>query len=503
MAGAALRALAGRYRYHMRPCSCNLQRLALLKIDLPFYMLSHPLPSRSRQIWILLTLSCGFVMAMLDVTVVNVALSEIQRDFDVRLASLVWVVDSYTLTFAALLLIGGSFADRLGARRVYVIGLALFMCASALCGAAGSDAELIAARLAQGAGAALFVPSSLSLLIESFEDRQVRAKMVGIWSAIVSVALASGPLVGGLLVHRFGWRGIFYVNLPVGVIGIALALIFLSPSPRKQHALDLPSHLLVMVALAALSFVLIEGPGFGWLSPLILCAALLVPLALALTIFRERRTATPVIPPRLARNGTFWALNAIGSCVNVVVFGEMFVLSLFLQKIDGETALGSGIRMLPVMAVFAVANFWSGHLSARVGGRRLMLGGFACAALAAFAATLLGPRIPYGWLLLPIALVNLGIGFAVPAMTAAVMHEAGQRDANIGAAVLNANRQIGALAGVALIGIIQHLTGDWAATMRAGFGVFTLCLAIACALAWWRVRAAPLELGAYDVSASH
>jgi DHA2 family methylenomycin A resistance protein-like MFS transporter len=379
-------------------------------------------------------------MAMLDVTVVNVALSEIQRDFDVRLASLVWVVDSYTLTFAALLLIGGSFADRLGARRVYVIGLALFMCASALCGAAGSDATLIAARLAQGGGAALFVPSSLSLLIESFEDRHVRAKVVGIWSAIVSVALASGPLVGGLLVHRFGWRGIFYVNLPVGLIGIALALVFLSPSPRKEHALDMPSHVLVMVALAALSFVLIEGPGFGWLSPVIIGAALLVPLALALTIFRERRTVTPVIPPGLARNGTFWALNAIGSCANVVVFGEIFVLSLFLQKVEGETALGAGIRMLPVMAVFAVANFWSGHLSARVGGRRLMLGGFACAGFAALVTTVLGARLPYGWLIVPIASVNAGIGFAVPAMTAAVMHEAGQRDANVGAAVLNANR---------------------------------------------------------------
>ncbi|WP_460903749.1 MFS transporter [Paraburkholderia jirisanensis] len=461
------------------------------------------LPSRSRQISILLTVSCGFIMAMLDVTVVNVALSNIQHDFSVKLASLVWVVDSYTLTFAALLLLGGALADRLGARRVYVIGLALFICASALCGAAGSVAMLIGARLAQGMAAALFVPSSLSLLTESFEDRHVRAKIVGIWSAIVSVAFASGPLVGGVLVHRFGWRSIFYLNLPVGLIGIALAFAFLRPSRRKSHALDMPSHALVMIALAALSFVLIEGPGFGWSSPAIVGAAVLVPLVLLFAIVRERRSSTPVIPAGLARNATFWALNGIGSCMNVVVFGEIFVLSLFLQKVDGETALGAGVRMLPVMVVFAVANFCSGHLSARLGARRLLLGGIGFAAIASLAATVLGTRLPYGWLIVPIAMVNLGIGFAVPAMTAAVMHEAGQRNANIGAAVLNANRQIGALAGVAGLGIVQHLTGDWAQSLRIGFAIFVACLAIAFTLAWWRVHAAPREVGPGEVSAAH
>jgi DHA2 family methylenomycin A resistance protein-like MFS transporter len=454
-----------------------------------------PLPSRSRQLSILLTVSCGFIMAMLDVTVVNVALSDIQRDFSVRLASLVWVVDSYTLTFAALLLLGGALADRVGARRVYMLGLVLFICASALCGAAGSVAVLIAARLVQGMAAALFVPSSLSLLTESFEDRHVRAKIVGIWSAIVSVAFASGPLVGGVLVHRYGWRSIFYLNLPVGLVGIALAFAFLRVSRRKSHALDMPSHALVMIALAALSFVLIEGPGFGWSSPAIIGSALLVPLVLMLAVIRERRSSTPVIPAGLARNGTFWALNGIGACMNVVVFGEIFVLSLFIQKVDGESALGAGVRMLPVMAVFAIANFCSGHLSARLGSRKLLLGGIGLAAIASLAVALLGTGLPLGWLIVPIALVNLGVGFAVPAMTATVMHEAGQRNANIGAAVLNANRQIGALAGVAGLGIVQHLTGDWARSLRIGFAIFVACLAIACMLAWWRVHAAPKKIG--------
>ncbi|HEX7689241.1 MAG TPA: MFS transporter, partial [Burkholderiaceae bacterium] len=197
----------------------------------------------ARVDWLpLVTVALGFVMAMLDVTVVNVALGDVRADLSASLSTLVWVVDGYTLSFAALLLAGGALANRFGARAVYVVGLALFVVASILCGAAPGAAALVAARLLQGCAAALFIPSSLGLLTLAYPDHAVRARMLGLWAAVVSMSAASGPLVGGVVVTWLGWRAIFLLNVPIGLAGIWLARRHLVATTGRPQALNLAAH---------------------------------------------------------------------------------------------------------------------------------------------------------------------------------------------------------------------------------------------------------------------
>ena len=221
----------------------------------------------ARPVLVMVALACGFVMAMLDVTIVNVALKAMETSLSMSLTALVWVVDAYTLSFAALLLLGGALANRYGSKAIYVAGLALFVGASVLCAAAQSRGALVAARLAQGVGAALFMPSSLSLLTLAFPPGPMRTRMIGIWGALVSAAMALGPCVGGVLVDAIGWRGIFWVNLPVGAAGLWLTYRHIARAPRHPGPLNALGHLFGALALAALSFTLIEGPSAGWRSP--------------------------------------------------------------------------------------------------------------------------------------------------------------------------------------------------------------------------------------------
>lgn len=452
--------------------------------------LAHsPLPASS--IWtvlVVVTVSLGFVMAMLDVTVVNVALGDIQGEFHAPLSQLVWTIDAYTLTYAALLLLGGALADRVGAKRAYMIGLVWFVAASALCGWAHSADMLIRARLLQGVGAALFVPSSLSLLTESFPDRATRTRLLGIWGAIIAAAAGSGPLVGGVLISLLGWRSIFYVNLPIGLGGIVLAAVVLKQSPRKVRRFDLSTHAMLMIALAGLSFTLIEGPSLGWLSFHILVGALVATLALAGVVFRERTSTYPVIPRPLSANSHFWAFNALGFLVNFILFGEIFVVSLFLPKALGNTAFASGLKMLPMMCMLSIMNVASGFLAVRIGVRNVILCGFAVAGTGAITATLVDGQTEFWALASAVALCNAGIGLAVPAIINGLMQEAGATYSNIGAASLNANRQIGALAGVAAVGIVLHRASDWSLSMRVVFAGFAFCAFLALTLFQSAVR---------------
>lgn len=430
----------------------------------------------------LLTLAAGFVMAMIDVTAVNTALSDIARDLAVPLSGLVWVVDGYTLTFAALLLAGGALGDRYGARSAYLSGLGVFLLGSVLCALAPGGASLTAARLLQGAGAALFLPASLSLLTHTFEDDRVRARMVGTWSAMVATASAAGPLVGGILVHEFGWRGVFWVNVPIGLAGIALALRHIRPVAPQPRPLSPASHGLGMLALAGLSFMLIEGPALGWLSAPVLGALAVTAAVAALLVRRERRAPHPLLPRALFATPAFAAVNGTGFFINLGVFGQLFLLSLYLQQ-HGYDALRTGLWLLPMMAAFIAGNFSAGRITARVGMRKPLLWGLSVGA--AMGAVLLAlawtaPDAPFGALLAAIVVMNLGVGVAIPAMTASIMQVAGKAHANSAAASLNANRQIGALVGVALMGSLIHALPAWDARLPAGF----LAVALAFTLAW-------------------
>lgn len=448
----------------------------------------RPVGGRNWTLGVIVAVALGFVMAMLDATVVNVALEDIRRDFGAPLPDLVWIVDAYTLSFAALLLLGGSLADWAGAKRAYIGGLVVFVSASTLCGLAGSTGMLIAARFLQGCGAALFMPSSLSLLTQSFPDRKTRTRLLGVWGALVGAAAGSGPFIGGVLISQLGWRSIFYLNLPIGALGVLLTAVLVRPSARALRPFDFISHVLIVVALAGLSFTLIQGPVLSWFSSRpITVSTIAAAAALLLFILRQQRGAHPVIPHALLRNAPFLALNGMGFLVNFVIFGEIFVVSLFLQQARGASALRTGIEMLPIMGVISFMNFCSGHFAASWGGRRVMMVGNATATIGAAIVVFLGGGSPYWVLAVAIAICNAGFGLAIPAMIAGVMAEAGQAYANVGAAMLNANRQIGALCGVAAMGITLHLIPSWDLSIRAAFAAFSVCLVSAFIFVLWRV----------------
>jgi len=437
----------------------------------------------------LFTLATGFVMAMIDVTAVNTALSDIAASLGAPLTVLVWVVDGYTLTFAALLLAGGALADRFGPKNVYQGGLAVFILGSILCAVAPGGAALVGARLLQGLGAALFMPSSLSLMSHTYEDEKTRTAMLGTWSAIVGASSAMGPLVGGILVHSFGWRSVFWVNVPLGLIGIVLTQVLAPATPRHERSLSLWSHALGVVALAALSVVLIEGPALGWTSATVLTAAVATVAAVALLVRRERTGSHPLLPRGLFATTTFAATNGVGFLINFAVFGQLFLLSLFLQRSDAEDALQTGLKLLPMMASFAIGNVTSTRISSRAGTRKTMLWGLTVGlSVAVLLLVGLRPETPYALLVAGTIAMNISIGIAIPSMTATVMLVAGRAYANSAAAALNANRQIGALVGVAIMGTILHMAQDWHWRLPLAFVLIAAAYAGALGLVYRYVR---------------
>jgi DHA2 family methylenomycin A resistance protein-like MFS transporter len=431
-------------------------------------------PKVEGSLLILLTLAIGFVMAMIDVTAVNVALPDISRNLSVPLTGLVWVVDGYTLTFAALLLAGGALADRFGPKSAYQVGLTVFLLSSALCGTAPSGHVLISARLLQGVGAAMFMPSSLSLLTHAFEDERTRIKMFGIWSAMVGASTAVGPLIGGVLVHQFGWRSVFLINLPIGVFGIAMTQFLIPATPKHERPLSLISHGLGVLTLGALSFFLIEGPNLGWVSVPVMFAAVITVVTTIALVQQERRGAHPLLPRALFETHSFTAINVVGFLFNFGMFGLIFLLSLYLQQERGADALKAGLQLVPMMVGITVGNLSSARFSARFGMENVMLAFSAAAALIALILAIAQRYMPYPLLLVCVTIMSLFVAVAIPAMTTLAMQIAGRAYASSAAAALNANRQIGALVGVALMGIILHTVHDWTFRLPLAFAIFTL-----------------------------
>ncbi len=404
----------------------------------------------------LATLALGFVMATLDATVINVAGATIKARLAMGLAGITWVVDGYVLSFAALLLVSGALAGRLGPRRVYLGGLAVFVLASLACAIAPGEGVLIAARLIEGVGAALFMPASLGLLVAAFPEAKRRARMLGLWTAIISTASGLGPVVGGVLVAVAGWRSIFMVNIPIGLLAIALTTRLVPALPAKVGRVPLAGHALGVVALAGACFGLIEGPNLGWSSPEVLGAFAAAVIAGASFVWHERRAATPIVPVALFADPRFSAANAVGFLLNLALFGGVFMLGLFLQEARGASPLRAGLELLPVMAVFVIGNLGFARVVSRTGVRVPLIVALAVAGVGTLTLVSIGPAVPYLVLAVVMAATNLGVGVGVPALTAALMQAAGPDNANLGGATLTANRQIGALVlvGVAATGVV-------------------------------------------------
>lgn len=475
---------------------------------------------------IVATVSVGFVVTQLDVTIVNIALARIAPDLHANVARLQWIVDAYTLAFAVLMLSGGVLGDRYGARRMYVAGLVVFALASLACGLAANPALLIAARALQGAGAAAMLPNSLALLNEACRhERTLRARAVGFWTAAGAISIAAGPIAGGLLIAAFGWRSIFLVNLPLCAAGLAATLMWIpasrredsasanrdmnrdtsaaaeAPAPRP-HSLDVRGQLLAIVALTAFTGAVIEWRPLGFAHWAVWGGFVLALAAGAAFVALEARIDAPMLPLAMLRNRTFSAAVLFGICVNLTYYGTVFVLALFLQHARGQSPLQAGLTFIPLTGGFLLSNIASGHVVARYGTRLPMIGGALVAGLGYALLIPVDANTPLVGLLAAFLLIPSGMGLAVPAMTTTVLASVEPARAGTASALLNTARQAGGAVGVAAFGA---LTGNGTAAqvvsgLHADTAISAALLLIAACLAWhMRADAAHPAQAAADV----
>jgi len=411
--------------------------------------------------WVLVATVLGSGLALLDATVVGIALPTLGRSLHTGLGPLQWVVTGYTLTLSALLLLGGSLGDRLGRRRVYLVGVAWFALASAACGLAPDARVLIATRVLQGVGAALLTPGSLAILQASFAPPD-RPRAIGSWSGWSGIASAAGPLVGGYLLSVASWRWIFLINVPLAAvtIGVSLRWVPESRDPSTAGHLDLVGAGLAVVALAGVTFGLIQGPTDGWGSPVVV-GMLAVGLAASLGfVAAERRERHPMLPLGIFRSRQFSAANAVTFAVYAALGGALFLLPTALQVCSGYTPLESGVAILPVPAVMLVLSGRSGRLSGVIGPRLQMSVGPVVVA----AGLVLLVRVPSGssylTAVLPGVLVlALGLATTVAPLTATAMAAAPSEHAGMASAVNNDVARVGGLLAVAVLPALSGITG--------------------------------------------
>ncbi|WP_328646651.1 MFS transporter [Amycolatopsis sp. NBC_00348] len=409
-----------------------------------------------------LTAVClGFLMITLDATIVNLALPAIGADFgEPSTAALQWVVDAYTVTLAAFLLTWGAAGDRWGSRRVFEVGVAVFVLASIACALAGSAAWLIAARAVQGAGAAALLPSSLALIVHQFPDPRERARALGVWGGMSGAGLAAGPVLGGLAVGLADWRLVFAVNVPVGIVAIVLTRRAVTEPPRHASTrLDLAGQLTGTASLACLVAGFIESGHAGWLAPLTLTLLAGGVVAGVVFVTVERRVPDPVLPLGVLRIRNFAVATGIGGLFNFCLYGTLFSLALYLQRAWSLGALAAGLALVPLTMAVGLNAFFSGRLTGRFGARVPMIAG----AVAGFAGSVGFALLPADRSLVAFVLVSVVFGccsLAMPAMTSLAMNSLPDK-AGLAAGVLNASRQTGGAIGVALVGALLPATGMW------------------------------------------
>lgn len=437
----------------------------------------------------LLALCLGYFMTILDVTIVNIALVDIKVHLSANVTGLQWIVDGYALVFASLLLTGGVLGDRRGSRTIFLVGFALFTMASTLCSLAPSLLVLQIARAVQGLGAALLVPNSLALLNTIYTDARRRAQAIGVWAAVASIGALSGPLLGGVLVNTFGWRSIFLINLPVGVIGFLLTVRSIASSaPQGGRNLDFPGQAAGILALGMLTFALIEGKSLGNLSPLILVAYTGSLLSFLLLLVREKTTSHPMLPLTLFQERTFSATNVVAVCQTFTFMGFLFVMSLFLQQVKHFSPSLTGVALLPSFGFALLATALSGAFMPRIGTKRVMVIGLILSALACFGFALVDSQTSYLLLACLLAMLGFGLAAVLLAMTEAVISHVPKAQSGVASGMLNVSRQVGGVIGVALLGTLIGNQQTFLSGMHLAFVIAGGVLVLGLVSAWVFVR---------------
>ncbi len=456
----------------------------------------------NKKWWTLAAVSVGLFMIMLDNTVVNVALPSMRRSLHMSLSELEWVVAGYALTFAAFMLIGGKLADFVGRRLIFMIGLAIFTGASLACGLAPNGGFLIGARIVQGLGGALMNPATLSIIAATFAPRE-RGRAIGIWAGVSAMALAIGPLVGGLLTEHVNWNWIFFINVPIGLLGLLAIPLFIDESrdSSADQRLDVPGLTASALGLFSLTYAFIEANSYGWSSPRILGAFAVAAVSLISFVLLERHQRAPMLDLSLFRNRTFSGANASMLFVGLAMFGTFFYVSLYMQNVLGYSPVEAGASFLPMTILIILIAPRAGALTDRIGSRWLVGAGMTLLSLMLFYFATLGVSESF-WALLPgLLLGGFGMGLTMTPITAAAMSAVAVDKAGVGSAVLNSARQVGGSLGIAVMGAIVASGSDFLTGFHDALRVASvLCLAGA-AVAVLAIRKIELKRPAADALA--
>jgi DHA2 family methylenomycin A resistance protein-like MFS transporter len=410
---------------------------------------------RARRRLVLIATSLGVLFAQIDTSIVNLAVKSIATDLHAGVSQMQWVIDSYNLVYASLLLTGGTLGDLYGRRRIFVLGILLFIIGTLICALAPNATTLIAGRIVSGLGAAFEVPMSLVLLTLAFPERKERTQALGIWASCNALAFIIGPMLGGWLVATVGWRSIFYVILPICVAAVALTYTAVRESSEpKGRRLDLPGQGLAIVGLSAFAFAVIEGSNWGWTSPIILTIAATAIAAFALFVWVEARTPGPLLPLEFLRRPVFSAALAVAGLMTFGMYALLFVMPLYFQTIRGASPLVTGLELLPMPVSFFIVSQYAGHLNNRFGPRMVMTAGMTCMGIGALMLALIADNTNLLPIELALAVVGVGLGLNTAPVNGVAVAALPPERSGTASGVLNTSRMVGATLGVAILGAI-------------------------------------------------
>jgi EmrB/QacA subfamily drug resistance transporter len=455
-------------------------------------MNNEPSPPVTRPGLVLATCCLSLLMVSMDVTIVNVALPAIRSDLHASVAGLQWSIDGYTVVVASFLLLAGSTGDRLGRRRTFQAGLALFSLGSLLCSLAPTTTALVAFRMLQALGGAMLNPVAMSIIANTFTEQKERARAIGIWGAVFGVSMAIGPLVGGVLTQTIGWRSIFWINVPIGMIAIFMTTRFVPESrAAKARRVDPVAQVLIVVALAALTSSVIDGRRVGWSSPVIVGGFAATALSIAALIAYESRREEPLLDLRFFRSAPFAAATVVAVLAFAGFSGFLFLNSLYLQEARGLSASAAGLSTLPIALGLVVCSPLSGRLVGRGHSRLALVVAGVAVATSALLLTDLRVETPLWRLIVAYGTFGVGLGMVNAPITNTAVSGMPRAQAGLAAAVASTSRQVGTSLGVALAGSIAgagiasaHSPGFAGSThpvfwVVVGFGVAIVILGVA------------------------
>ncbi len=442
-------------------------------------------PSRRRRMLVLAICCMSLFIVGVDITIVNIALPAISADLDAPMSGLQWIMDSYTLVMASFLMLAGSTADRVGRRRIFQTGLVLFTIGSLLCSVAPSLGWLVGARILQAIGGSMLNPVAMSIVTNTFTEPRERARAIGLWGAVFGLSMALGPVLGGLLVTGIGWRGIFWVNVPVGIAAVILAGRFVpeSKAPRPRR-FDPVGQLLIIVLLAGATFAIIEGPHRGWGSPLIVTLFAVAVAAGAVLVRYESGRREPLLDPRFFRSTPFAGATVIAVCAFTAIGGFLFLNALYLQDVRGFSPLHAGLLTLPMAAANLVASPLSGRLVGSHGARLPLVGSAAFTLAGGLLMTTFTPDTSLYVVSMGYVLVGLGFGLVNSPITNTAVSGMPRAQAGVAAAVATTSRQVGSSLGVAVFGSILASGGSFTSASH---------------ICWWLVVGCAVVIGSLGI----